>query len=152
MNCVELQALVEMYYGVCFITITGVCLFDILQHGGGMSHIEHHRLPDGYPSINEAYSQSRVNLQYFFFLYESSCSKLVISPLKWLNKNVNYSHCPHCLPINFEELTLPCHYCLTGRLERRLNYEARGQTQRIWQEVKIQIWFKVHGCVYHRQL
>lgn len=44
-----------------------------------MSQIEHHRLPDGYPSINEAYSQSRVNLQYFIFLYQSSCSKLVLS-------------------------------------------------------------------------
>ncbi|KAM8769352.1 SR-related and CTD-associated factor 4-like [Acanthopagrus schlegelii] len=30
-----------------------------IEHGGGMSHIEHHRLPDGYASINEAYSQSR---------------------------------------------------------------------------------------------
>lgn len=42
--------------------------FVIPQHGGGMSHGEHHMMPDGYSSINEAYSQSRVNLQTQFSL------------------------------------------------------------------------------------
>ncbi|XP_042269320.1 SR-related and CTD-associated factor 4-like [Thunnus maccoyii] len=32
-----------------------------IEHGGGMSHGEHHMMPDGYRSINEAYAQSRGN-------------------------------------------------------------------------------------------
>ncbi|XP_070762265.1 SR-related and CTD-associated factor 4-like [Enoplosus armatus] len=32
-----------------------------IEHGGGMSHGEHYMMPDGYHSINEAYSQSRGN-------------------------------------------------------------------------------------------
>ncbi|XP_070685677.1 SR-related and CTD-associated factor 4-like [Pempheris klunzingeri] len=32
-----------------------------IEHGGGMSQGEHHMIPDGYRSINEAYSQSRGN-------------------------------------------------------------------------------------------
>ncbi|KAM7399031.1 hypothetical protein PAMP_018325 [Pampus punctatissimus] len=32
-----------------------------IEHGGGMSHAEHHVMPDGYRSINEAYSQSQGN-------------------------------------------------------------------------------------------
>ncbi|GAA6232728.1 splicing factor, arginine/serine-rich 15-like isoform X1 [Lates japonicus] len=32
-----------------------------IEHGGGMSHGDHHMMPDGYHSINEAYSQSRGN-------------------------------------------------------------------------------------------
>lgn len=81
-NCVELQALVKMYCGqcpcgVCFLTISFGCLLVIPQHGGGMSHGEHHMMPDGYRSINEAYSQSRVNLQTQF-----SLTLLNVSPVR----------------------------------------------------------------------
>nr|XP_046245606.1 SR-related and CTD-associated factor 4-like isoform X2 [Scatophagus argus] len=33
----------------------------VIEHGGGLSHGEHHMMPDGYHSTNETYSQSRGN-------------------------------------------------------------------------------------------
>lgn len=42
--------------------------FVIQQRGGAMSHGEHHLMPDGYHSIDEAYSQLRVNLKSQFSL------------------------------------------------------------------------------------
>ena len=68
MNYVELHAPGKMFCGVWFLTISFGCLFVILQHGGIMSHGEHHMTPDRYGSINEAYSQSRVSLQAQFSL------------------------------------------------------------------------------------
>ncbi|XP_070826866.1 SR-related and CTD-associated factor 4-like [Chaetodon trifascialis] len=36
-----------------------------IQHGGAMSHTEHHMMPDGYCAINEAYTQSRENARQY---------------------------------------------------------------------------------------
>ncbi|KAI3354091.1 hypothetical protein L3Q82_018640 [Scortum barcoo] len=86
-----------------------------MEHGGGMSHGEHHMMADGYRPINEPYSQSQVNLQTQF-------------SLTWLNERKLSAYVPPYF---------------TRKLKRRLEYEARRQTQRVRQEIKIQIWFKI---------
>lgn len=58
-----MQASVKMY-----------CPFVIFQHGGGMSHGEHHMMSDGYRPINETFSQCQVNLQTQFGVAELNVS------------------------------------------------------------------------------
>lgn len=53
----------ECPYCACLLTFFFVCLFVIPQHSGRMNHVENQVMPEGYHSINEAYSQSQVNIQ-----------------------------------------------------------------------------------------
>lgn len=47
---------------------------------------------------------------------------------------------------------MSCYHCLVGEFKRRLVYEEGRQTQRLQQEIKIQIWFQVRGSAHHRSL